>query len=204
MGLFTRRDQAVSANGAPLADRTWRMEPVTTHVAAPGAYEVRPAFGSLTARILLTLAGAATMIISTFLTWFDGARRFTGNQLSARAFSPVGKIDDVVAQFSVSAGVVVMVLAALALIGLALSRGWLTRLAGALAIVAAAGFVIRLAQQGHEGRGLLNVIGPGAWLLAAAGLATLIGGFMGTARSVVVPDEHDVVTGHRTVVVEED
>jgi hypothetical protein len=97
-----------------------------------------------------------------------------------------------------------MVLAALALIGLALSRGWVTRLAGALAIVAAAGFVIRLAQQGHEGQGLLNVIGTGVWLLAAAGLVTLIGGFMGTARSVVVPDERDVVTGHRTVVEEDD
>jgi hypothetical protein len=177
-------------------DRTWRLEPTTTHVAAPGAYEVRPAMGSLGMRIGLTVLGAAAMIASAFLVWFAAGFALAGTELSYGVLSPVGEIGDAGATMVESVGIVAIGLGAFALLGLAFATGWLTRLAGALGIVAFAMYVIRLFTEGGD-TPVLEVIGLGAWIFLAGSVLALVGGFMGTARRVVVPEERDVVTGSR-------
>ena len=190
--------QTASSSSRLDGDRTWRVEPVTKHVAAPGAYEVRPAMGSLSMRILLTLLGAAALIVSAFLEWFLGPSEIVGTDLTLRVFWPLGELGDTSPGFAQSAGLVAIALGALALLGLAFRMGWLTRLAGALGLVGFAMYAIRIYRTADTG--LLDAIGLGAWLFLLGSIITLLGGFMGTARKVVVPEERDVVTGHRTVV----
>jgi hypothetical protein len=85
--------------------------------------------------------------------------------------------------FFTSAGFVVIVLGVLALLGLVLRTGWLTRLAGVLAIVAIIAYAITLYRVEGEDLGI-GSIGIGAWVVLAGGLIVLIGGFLGSRRIV--------------------
>jgi hypothetical protein len=196
MGLFSKRDKAVAADrDAADGSRTSPADTRTTRVAAPGAYEVRPSMGSLSLRIALTVAGAVAMIVSALSTWFAGGVDRTGTELTYRVLSPVGSLGDTKTEIFTSVGAVVLALAALALLGLAFSTGWLTRLAGALGIVAVVMFGVRLFRAADAD--LFSLMGIGAWLLLLGGVLALIGGFMGTARRVVVDREREVVTSDR-------
>src|SRR5207253_10232121 len=81
----------------------------------------------LVVRIVLTLLGAAGMIVGAFLKWIHG---ITGVQLDARALWRTEFLNT--STFVRTAGFVVIVLALLAIVGLAPRGGWLTRLAGVL------------------------------------------------------------------------
>src|SRR5205823_4136484 len=114
--------QPVDPYGRPTATR-----PAVAPAPAPGA-RVRP-YG-LFARVLLTIAGAAGMIVGGFLDWTHG---MAGVDMSDRAFYRTVFVHD--GNFVTTAGFAVIVLGLVAIVGLAPRSGWLTRLAGALAIV---------------------------------------------------------------------
>jgi hypothetical protein len=144
----------------------------------------------LSARIILTLLGAAAMIVGAFLNWF----KFPGD-IPAGVEVPSTKgiewnwsilystEDPFGADFFTSVGFIAIVLGVLALLGLALRTGWLTRLAGVLAIVVVVAYAITLYRVTEEELSISSV-GVGAWVVAAGGLIVLIAGFLGSRRVV--------------------
>ncbi len=174
------------------ATRTTQIEPVTKRVAAPAAYEVRPAMASLAARMSLSMIGAAMMIVGAFMNWFDGVFRANATGLGFNALWPTGSFRRE-GPFYESIAFIVLLLGLVAIVGLASRSGALTRLAGALGLVVFVMYTVRLFRADEAF--VPESIGIGAWLTLAGSLTALIGGFMGTAREVVVPEETVVVTG---------
>ena len=121
--------------------------------------------GDMAGRVLLTLIGAAGLLVGAFMEWIKG---MTGTRLSLQAlythpFRPETHLPSTV-------GFAVIVLAFLALVGLATS-GWLTRLAGALGIVVFILLVIQLYLPHSQ-----FLPGPGPWLVLAGGMVAAVGG----------------------------
>jgi hypothetical protein len=142
--------------------------------------------GTFAARVLLTVLGAASMIVGAFLSWFASEQvpPGAGTDGTSMDWSIFFSTEDPFgAAFFTSAGLVAIVLGILALLGLALRTGWLTRVAGVLAIVAIVLYTISLYRVEDAGFGI-GELGLGAWLVLVGGILALIGGFMGT-RSVV-------------------
>lgn len=158
-------------------------EAVTGPAATPTAAAV--ATTGFLLRAVLTAAGAAGIIGGAFLGWltFGGQSTAEGTRAPVAVFwSNLADVDP--ARFTTSAGLVLMVLGLVALIGLALPTGWLTRLAGALAIIAFVLFlvsVIRVTREDVGGLAELGVgnIGIGMWLILAGGVLAVVGGFFG-------------------------
>jgi hypothetical protein len=117
-------------------------------------------------RILFTLMGSAGMVVAAFMEWVGGLK---GTHLSFHALYQQPFIST--SALPLSAGFVVMALGIVAVIGLATS-GWLTRLAGALAIVLFILLMIQLYQTG----GAVRLPGPGPWLVLGAGIIAVVGG----------------------------
>ena len=151
----------------------------TAPPAAAPAPVVRTWSPGLVVRIVLTLLGAAGMIVGAFLKWIHG---ITGVQLDARALWRTEFLNT--STFVRTVGFVVIVLGLLAIVGLVPRGGWLTRLAGVLGIVAFVLFTITLYRT--PGRQFPD---PGAWVGAwtalAGSIVALIAGFFGTRRVVV-------------------
>ena len=178
---------APTAATAPVASA-----PVGTAAVTTAPVDVGPSAGGLSARIILTILGAGLMIAGAFLSWFNfgeipaGADvpGGAGTELSWSLFystvNPFAQPGDPQAFFT-SAGFVVIVFGLLALLGLATSTGWLTRLAGALGIVAIVAYAITLYRVTDDDLGI-GEIGIGAWMVLAGGLVVLIAGFLGSRR----------------------
>jgi hypothetical protein len=124
----------------------------------------------------MTLLGAAGLIIGSFMKWFQGAE---GTKISMKMY--IGSIHPT-AQMIRSAGAITIVIGLLAVLGLAPRSGWLTRLAGALGIVAMVLFAIQVFRAPN---GTLSDVGLGAWVVLAGSVVALIGGFFGTRYRVV-------------------
>ncbi|HEX2030888.1 MAG TPA: hypothetical protein VHL78_05740 [Actinomycetota bacterium] len=156
-------------------------EPVAGPTAAPSAAGV--ATTTFILRAVLTVAGAAGIIGGAFLGWlqFDGQTGAEGTRAPVAVFwSNLTDVDP--ATFTTSAGLVLIVLGLAALIGLALPTGWLTRLAGALAIIAFGLFLISIIRVSAEDVGVelgLGNVGIGMWLILAGGVLAVVGGFFG-------------------------
>ena len=149
------------------------------HTAAPSQAVVGPGPGSVATRVLLTVLGAAGMIVGAFLEWIGNE---PGTALSYRVFfEPTPEGDPV---FLTSAGFVIIAIAVLALLGLA--GNWITRLAGALGIVAFVLFAISV-YRAETTSAFLESIQMGAWLVLAGSVVAVIGGFVGTRRVVALP-----------------
>jgi hypothetical protein len=127
--------------------------------------------------VLLTAAGAAGLIVGSFLNFVAG---INGTDLDDRAFYTTNFLTT--GTFLRTVGFVMIVLGLFALLGLAPRSGWLTRIAGALGIIA---FVV-VAIQAYRAPGG-QALQTGAWLCLAGGIVALIGGFLGTRRTVVAP-----------------
>lgn len=148
--------------------------------------------GGMAARVILTLLGAAGMIYGSFLSWL----RFPGVEANAPGtevewnvfFTPNADTSG----FWSSAGLVIIVLGVLAVIGLAFRTGWLTSLAGALAVAAMVLLAITFYRVAEVELGVEN-FGLGAWLVVGGGLVALIGGFFGPRRRVLVVERERVV-----------
>ncbi len=151
--------------------------PVAAAPTTAAAVEVGPSPGGLTTRLLLTILGAAAMILGAFLEWLNEA---SGTEITYRVFFST----DATAGESgliASAGFVLIVLGLLALLGTAFRTGWLTRLAGALGLVA----LVLLVISTYGADGTVGNLGPGFWLSALGSLLALIGGFFGSRPRVV-------------------
>jgi len=159
------------------------VEPEHTHTTATPARPVGARAGwstvGLIVRILLTLVGAAGLIIGSFMDWLQGT---TGVDMDIRAFWQT-TFDKQSSTFVETVGFAMIVLGLLAIVGLAPRSGWLTRFAGALGIV---GFVLFLIQVYRADQTVADVQ-AGAWIALAGGVVALIGGFFGTRVAVVTP-----------------
>ena len=131
-------------------------------------------------RVLLTLLGAAAMIISAFLDWADDR---TAVNISIRSLWST-RFADRGGTFLDTVGFVMVVLGLLAIVGLAGSTGWFTRLAGALGIAA---FVLFLIQVYRDDR-TVGTLQEGAWVALGGAVIALVGGFLG-GRTVTAPAE---------------
>jgi hypothetical protein len=157
-----------------MAQPAYQYQP--TPPVAPASPSPGYGWAGLAVRAVLTLTGAAGLIVGGFLDWIRG---IAGVDLTGRAFIQTtfrhGKA------FVTSAGFVMIVLGLLAIIGLALRSGWLTRVSGVLGVV---GFVLFVVQV-YRASLTVSDVQAGAWIALAGGIVALIGGFFGTRRVVV-------------------
>jgi uncharacterized membrane protein YidH (DUF202 family) len=135
-----------------------------------------PSVATMVARVIVVLGGAGVLIAGAMLDWVKG---MAGTSMSGEAFYRTQMGGGY--RFMTSAGVIVIGLAVLALIGLAGLGAWLTRLAGALGIVAFPLFVIQAVRAN-----VVNTVSDiqiGMWLVLAGGFLALIGGLIGGWRT---------------------
>jgi hypothetical protein len=152
--------------------------------AAPVQRVARPASNpmGLAGRIALTIIGAAGLIVGAFMEWVSSPVSRKGTDMSVRVLWTTARPGT--ATFVLSVGFVAIVLGLLAIVGLAFRSGWLTRLAGALGIVAFILFAITMYRS--TATSFPDSVGWGAWFALAAGLIAVIGGFLGTRHTVAI------------------
>jgi hypothetical protein len=130
---------------------------------------------SFGARLILTIIGAAAMIVGAFLDWTGGmaGTGLTNKSLWSRSMTAA-------ATFLTSAGAVMIVLGLLALLGMAAGTGWLTRLAGALGVIAFALFAIEVYRIASGA-----AVQIGAWVSLAGSIVVLLAGILGSRKTTV-------------------
>jgi hypothetical protein len=150
----------------------------------------------LALRVLLTIGAAVLLLVGSFLEWAGGT---DGSELAIQSF---WSTDAGTAAFFSSAGLVTAITGAVIILGLAFKGGWLTRFAGAVALVA---FTLVVIQMGREGSlDTLQDVGMGLWLVLAGGVLALIGGFFPSTRTVAAStattdtdtDDHETTHSH--------
>jgi cellobiose-specific phosphotransferase system component IIC len=131
----------------------------------------------LAVRIVLTLAGAAGLVISAFMDWAQGnaASDIGVRSLWSTNFNHPGN------DWLTTIAAILVALGLLAILGMAPRTGWLTSLAGALGIALFVMFLVQLYRADLS----VNDLDPGAWVGLAGGIVALIGGFFGTRTAVV-------------------
>lgn len=155
-------------------------EPVGTSMMQPEVTTRTSPIDGAAQSMLFTLAGSAGLIVAAFLEWIrpDGT---PGVEVGYRAYFDVDFGTQ--ASFFRSAGFVAILIGLVAILGMASRSGWITRLAGALAIIAFALFTITLYRADAE---LPANIGIGPWVLLGGGLLTMFGGLFARRPKVVV------------------
>ena len=136
-------------------------------------------------RMVLTILGAAGMIVGAFLVWVynTNSGSILGTELPLRSFyRPVFASTS---SFVTSPGAVMILLGLIALLGMAGWGGWLTRIAGALGIIA---LVLLTIEMNRAGLALPESIGPGMWVALAGSVVALVGGFFSVAPMLVDDD----------------
>jgi hypothetical protein len=134
----------------------------------------------LALRVILSVGAAVLLLLGSFLEWVDGT---DGSALSIRSY---WETDAGTAGFFMSAGLVTAICGAVIILGLAFRGGWLTRFAGAVALVA---FTLVVVQLGREGSlDTIEDVGLGLWFVLAGGVLALIGGFLPSTRTVDAVD----------------
>ena len=141
--------------------------------------------GSVLGRVILTLIGAALLIVGAMLDWVNG---IVGTSMSWEAFYRTTLSGG--SRFITSAGAIVIGVALLGLIGLATKGGWLIRLAGALGIVAFVLFLIQAIRA--DVVNAVDDLQSGLWLILAGGVVTVIGGFLGGMKTVAAETDREV------------
>lgn len=139
---------------------------------------VRQAF-----RLVLTLIGVAALIVGTFQSWVVFR---TGDKLTLRALveTNFGNRSDIIK----TVGGLSILIALVALLGLVDRTGWLTRLAGAVAVIVFVMFAIEAFRYyGNSFDSAVHDIRAGAWLLLGGGLVLLLAGLFSSATVKTVP-----------------
>ena len=90
--------------------------------------------------------------------------------------------------FVATVGFAMIVVGLVAIVGLATGTGWLTRLAGAVAVVGFILFAIEVYRSSAD-----EMIGIGAWIALAGGIVTLIAGFLGPHHVITAPTNTVIV-----------
>ena len=135
------------------------------------------------ARVVLTLLGAAGLIVGAFMEW---TRSIDGTKLDMRALWTTSfKTTET---FVATVGFAMIVVGLVAIVGLATGTGWLTRLAGAVAVIGFILFAIEIYRSSAD-----EMIGVGAWIALAGGIVTLIAGFFGPRHVITAPTSTVVV-----------
>ena len=116
-------------------------------------------------RLVLTLLGAAALIVAAFLHWTrdTAATSITDRSLAQTDFATRSDIVKTIGAIAILIGI-------LAVIGLIDRTGWLSRLAGALGIV----LFILFAVEVYRASGY--TLQAGAWLALAGGVILIVGG----------------------------
>jgi hypothetical protein len=129
-------------------------------------------------RVVLTVLGGALLIASAFLDWLGFEDAPKGTEVPIQfLWSPVERE---VPEFATSLGFVVIVLGVLAIVGLVPQTGWLTSLAGFLAIAVFVSSVVTLYRVGGGGAHLgIGEVAIGGWLVLGGGVLALIAGLFG-------------------------
>jgi hypothetical protein len=138
---------------------------------------------SIGARIVLTLLGAAGLIVGAF---FDWTRSIQGTKLDMRALWMTNF--RTTETFVSTVGFAMIVIGLVAVVGLAMGTGWLTRLAGAVALVGFVLFAIEVYRSSAD-----EMIGAGAWIALASGIVLLIAGFFGPRQVITAPTNTVIV-----------
>jgi hypothetical protein len=158
------------------------VAPVTAAPPAPApATGPRTHWASIAGRIVLTVAGAACLIVGGLLDWVSTGGGTAGTKIDVRALWDTSAGTTTV--FVHTVGFVAIVLGLLAIVGLAFRSGWLTRIAGALGIVEFVLFAITVSRS--SGLSFPGSLGAGVWVTLAGGAIALAGGFLG-ARTVAI------------------
>ena len=152
-----------------------------THVRAVPASTTGTGVGwaMLGVRVLLTLIGAGGMVVSAFMRWANGrtAINISVRSLWSTHFEARGST------FVDTIGFAMVVVGLVAIIGLAPTSGWLTRLAGALGIAAFVLFVIEI----YRADLTITTLQEGPWVALGGAVVALIGGFFGTRTVAAAP-----------------
>ena len=142
--------------------------------------------GHQAVRMFLTLVGSAALIVGAFLDWVVS---HAGDKLTIKALvqTDFGGQSDIVK----TAGGLSILIALVALVGLVDRTGWLTRLAGAAAVVVFVMFAIEAYRYyGDDFGTTANHLRTGAWLLAGGGVVLLLGGIFASSTVARVPVAH--------------
>jgi hypothetical protein len=152
----------------------------TTHDRVESVSTSGPIITGAGQSMLFTMLGATGLILSGFLEWIrpDGVR---GIEISYQAFYRTDFTTN--AAFFRSAGGVAIAIGLLAVLGLASRSGWVTRLAGALGIIAFALFTITLYRMDMD---VPTSLGAGPWFMLGGGLVAMFGGFFATRPRMFV------------------
>ena len=137
------------------------------------ATEQRPArvwTAGFVGRLILTLGGAALMIVGTFLAWSGS---ISAVNLDDHAFYQ--EVFRTQGGFPRTVGIVIIAIALAGIVGLAVHAGWPVRAAAALGIVASTLVLIQVFRSSAH-----PTVGPGAWVAMAGALIMLVAGFLGT------------------------
>jgi hypothetical protein len=145
------------------------------HDDTPAPPSTAPA-SAIGARLILTLVGAAAMIVGAFLEWVkQGEFTVKGTKIGYTVFWDTDPSFE--PSFLASAGFVMIVIGLITLLGIAMSTGWLSRLGAVLGLIAVALFVITLYRVADAELSIGNV-GIGIWLILAGSILALVGGFV--------------------------
>ena len=147
--------------------------------------------GRQAGRVLATLIGAAALVVGAFVDWIPNR---TGDRLTLKALvqTDFGPQSDLVK----TVGGLSILIALVAVVGLVDRTGWLTRVAGSVALVVFVLFAVQAYRYfGHDLGAAAHDARAGVWLILAGGFVLLIGGFLG-ARIVRVPATVEAPAAH--------
>jgi len=134
-----------------------------------------PSVGSMIGCLILTMVGCGLLIVGAMWDWVHGV---AGTSMSWEAFYRPEMAGGY--RFITSAGAIVILVAIIALLGLATASRWPTRLAGALGVVA---FILLLSQAIRgDVVGSVDELRIGMWLILSGGILAVTGGFLGGRR----------------------
>ncbi|MBR7839129.1 hypothetical protein KDL01_38055 [Actinospica durhamensis] len=144
-------------------------------------------------RMAMTLIGVVALVAGAFVDWV--AQR-VGDDMSLKALVATGF--PARGDFVKTVGALTILIALVGLLALVDRTGWLTRLAGAAALVVFVMFAVQAYRTyGHDMGTAYHHTRAGAWLLLGGGAVLLIGGFFG-ARVVTVPATVKTERGKRS------
>ncbi|WP_034263081.1 hypothetical protein [Actinospica robiniae] len=134
-------------------------------------------------RVLASVLAVVALVIGAFQGWtsFRTGDKLTLHVLTGVDFGATGDIVKTVGGLSI-------LIALVAVVALVDPSGWLTRLAGAAAVIVAVMFAIEAFRYyGHHFDTALHNVRAGFWLELGAGVLLLLAGSFNSRRAVVVP-----------------
>jgi hypothetical protein len=150
-------------------------------------------------RLILTLLGVGGLITAAFRDWIQSLGGW-GVTLHVRVLWNPNEPTTITGGGIASVGFVALALGAIALMGLVPRVGWLTVVAGALAVAEATLFIVTAVRaSGYEPAGNMTVgdLQVGVWALLVGGILLVIAGFLGPRRSRAPAPEVESPLLHR-------